>query len=110
MNSDDDDDTVDDPDFLPPNNTNGEPDSDSADEETLEDATPNENRDIEHAWLDNQQPKVIPNFDSPGKHTHQGFTRLSQPIEYFNRYFDSTIMKKIVDETNLYAEQKNDTN
>ncbi|CAL1289618.1 unnamed protein product, partial [Larinioides sclopetarius] len=30
MNSDDDDDTVDDPDFLPPNDTNGEPNSDSA--------------------------------------------------------------------------------
>ncbi|CAL1298051.1 unnamed protein product [Larinioides sclopetarius] len=35
MNSDDDDDTVDDPDFLPPNDTNGEPNSDSAQGSTL---------------------------------------------------------------------------
>lgn len=110
MNSDDDDDTVDDPDFLPPNVTNGEPNNDLADEETLEDSTQNENPDIEYLWSESQQPKVIPNFDSAGKPTHQGFTRLSQPIDYFNRYFDSEIIKKIVDETNLYAEQKNEKN
>ncbi|GIY42341.1 hypothetical protein CDAR_510871 [Caerostris darwini] len=62
INSDDDDDTVDDPDFLPPNGTNGEPNSDSADKETLEDSTQNENPDIKYLWSESQQPKVIPNF------------------------------------------------
>lgn len=74
MNSDDDDDTVEDPDFLPPNGRNGEPNSDSEDEETLEDSTQNENSNIEYLWTDSQQPKVIPNFDSTGKRTHQGST------------------------------------
>lgn len=102
----DDDDTVDDPDFATPN---GE--SNSEDEEILEDSIQNESPEvIEYIWSTNQQPKVIPEFDGKGKPTHQGYTRLSQPIEYFNRYFDSTIIKKIIDETNLYAEQKKDKN
>lgn len=109
MNSDEDD-AVDDPDFLPPNGTSDEQSNESADEDTIEDSTKNESPDLVYLWSETQQPKVIPNFDSAGKPMHQGFTRLSQPIEYFNRYFDSIIMKKIIDETNLYAMQKNDQN
>ncbi|GIY05122.1 hypothetical protein CDAR_120931 [Caerostris darwini] len=75
MNNDDLDIVVD-PNFLPTNGTNEEPNSDSSDEETLEDSTQNEIPAIEYLWSESQQPKVIPNFDIAGKPTHQGFTRL----------------------------------
>ncbi|GFT00679.1 hypothetical protein NPIL_550921 [Nephila pilipes] len=90
------DDTVDDPDFLAPND-------DLADEETLKDYPQNENPDIKYLWPESQHPKVKSNFDSASKPTYLGFTKLSQSIEYFNLYFDSIIMKKIIDETNLYS-------